>query len=208
MRASSAPYRNYTFRILITKRSRSCEVPSIRFSPFGRGSKNQKFSLLCLYRFPFLRVPDYGIHPRHSPRTFPLWLRAPRCLGFLLILALPLCGAVARAGDCLGEGRNPSPSFASSRQGSTNRLSQPPFSFSYQLYVVSLSLLDFCIARLRRRSSFSHGRPSGNVRGSNSYCTLDPLSRSRVRKTPLARTRGVRAGLPYLEFLILVKQTL
>ena len=52
----------------------------------------------------------------------------------------PLCGAVARAGDCLGEGRNPSPSFASSRQGSTNRLSQPPFSFSFRLYVVSLSL--------------------------------------------------------------------
>src|SRR3989304_6371525 len=42
--------------------------------------------------------------------------------------------------SCLGEGRNPSPSFASSRQGSTNRLSQPPFSFSYRLYVVSLSL--------------------------------------------------------------------
>ncbi len=33
--------------------------------------------------------------------------------------------------SCLGEGRNPSPSFASSRQGSTNRLSQPPSSFSY-----------------------------------------------------------------------------
>jgi len=29
---------------------------------------------------------------------------------------------------------------ASSRQGSTNRLSQPTFSFSYQLYVVSLPL--------------------------------------------------------------------
>ena len=49
----------------------------------------------------------------------------------------------------------PSPSFASSRQGSTNRLSQPPFSFSCRLYVVSLSLLDFSIARLRRRSSVS-----------------------------------------------------
>ena len=92
-------------------------------------------------------VRDYGVHPRHSPRTFPLGLLAPRCLGLALLLALPLCGAGARAPCCLGEGRNPSPSFASSRQGSTNRLSQPPFSFSYRLYVVSLSLLDFCIAR-------------------------------------------------------------
>jgi len=33
---------------------------------------------------------------------------------------------------------------------------------------------DFCIARLRRRSSFSHGRPSGNVRGSNANA-LDPV---------------------------------
>src|SRR3989344_2385244 len=86
---------------------------------------------------------DYGVHPRHSPRTFPLELLAPRCLGLAHLLALPLCGAGARAPCCLGEGRNPSPSFASSRQGSTNRLSQPPFSFSYRLYVVSLSLLNF-----------------------------------------------------------------
>jgi len=124
-----------------------------------------------------------GVHPRHSPRTFPLGLLAPRCLGFLLILALPLCGAGARAGGCLGGGRNPPPSFASSRQGSTNRLSQPPFSFSYRLYVVSLSLLNFSIARLRRRSSFSHGRPSGNVRGSNTNA-LDPPSRSRAISPP------------------------
>src|SRR3989344_3235467 len=54
---------------------------------------------------------DYGVHPRHSPRTFPLGLLAPRCLGLAHFLALPLCGAGARAPCCLGEGRNPPPSF-------------------------------------------------------------------------------------------------
>src|SRR3989338_6806874 len=55
-------------------------------------------------------VRDYGVHPRHSPRTFPLGLLAPRCLGLAHFLALPLCGAGTRAPCCLGEGRNPSPS--------------------------------------------------------------------------------------------------
>ena len=35
----------------------------------------------------FLIVRDYGVHPRHSPRTFPLGLLAPRCLGLALLLA-------------------------------------------------------------------------------------------------------------------------
>jgi len=66
------------------------------------------------------------------------------------------------------------------------------------------SASNFCIARLRRRSSFSHGRPSGNVRGSNANA-LDPPSRSRA--SPLARTRGMRAGLPRY-FLQHLKQNL
>ena len=61
------------------------------------------------------------------------------------------------------------------------------------MFVVSLSLLDFCIARLRRRSSFSHGRPSGNVRGSNASCLPQRVrvrtrfvpTRARTRETPL-----------------------
>ena len=42
-------------------------------------------------------VRDYGVHPRHSPRTFPLGLLAPRCLGLARFLALRHCGAGARA---------------------------------------------------------------------------------------------------------------
>ena len=35
----------YTFRILKTKRSRSCEAPSIRFSPRGLGGHRRKNAL-------------------------------------------------------------------------------------------------------------------------------------------------------------------
>lgn len=38
-----------------------------------------------------------GVHPRHPPRTFPLGLLAPRCLGLARFLALRHCGAGARA---------------------------------------------------------------------------------------------------------------
>jgi len=76
---------------------------------------------------------------------------------------------------------------------SESALAQPPSSFSYRLFAVSLSLLNFSIARLRRRSSFSHGRPSGNVRGSNANA-LDPPSLSRA--SPLAREERDASGTP------------
>jgi hypothetical protein len=76
----------YTFRILITKRSRSCEAPSICFSPCGRGSKNQKFSL----HFLFSSAGGVGgadkkgkyqitkVEPRHT-KFFKEW-RAQICM--------------------------------------------------------------------------------------------------------------------------------
>ena len=74
-------------------------------------TKNRKYKFdivpLTFYHF----ASDYGDHPRHSPRTFPLGLLAPRCLGLALLLALPPCGAGARAPCYLGGGRNPPPSF-------------------------------------------------------------------------------------------------
>ena len=51
----------------------------------------------------------------------------------------------------------------------------------------------FRIARLRQHSSFSHGRPSGNVRGSNANA-LDPPSRSRA--SPLAEDKRDASGTP------------
>jgi len=124
-------------------------------------------------------VRDYGVHPRHSPRTFPLGLLAPRCLGFLLILAI----SALRSG---GEGRRlfggRKESFPQLRLVSAG-LDQPAQPTPFLVFISAVCGIafasDFCIARLRRRSSFSHGRPSGNVRGSNANA-LDPPSRSRA----------------------------
>jgi len=59
--------------------------------------------------------------------------------------------------------------------GSANSLSR----FHIRVVCGVAFVIGFRIARLRRRSSFSHGRPSGNVRGSNANA-LDPPSRSRA----------------------------
>src|SRR3989338_7809917 len=95
---------------------------------------------LCLRSFQLGMRHAHGVHPRHPPRTFPLWLLAPRCLGLALLLAPPHCGAGARAPSCLGGGRNPPPSFGLLLVPSESALAQPLSSFSYLLYVVSLSL--------------------------------------------------------------------
>src|SRR3989344_2346123 len=54
----------------------------------GQKTENTN-SILCLYHSTIFRPRSKGVHPRHPPRTFPLGLLAPRCLGFLLILAIP-----------------------------------------------------------------------------------------------------------------------
>jgi len=76
---------------------------------------------------------DYGVHPRHSPRTFPLGLLAPRCLGFLLILAIP----ALRSG---GEGRR----LFGGRKESFPQLRSPPRSGLLE-YVSALFRLVVCV---------------------------------------------------------------
>ena len=61
--------------------------------------------------------------------------------------------------------------------------SHNPLSRFHDCFRGVASATEFSIARLRRRSSFSHGRPSGNVRGSNANA-LDPPSRSRAISPP------------------------
>src|SRR3990167_8469033 len=81
--------------------------PSFCFGGIRGGQNTEKLNSISVLSRSFLFwcfVRDSGVHPRHSPRTFPLGLLAPRCLGFLLILALPLCGAGARAGGCFWGG--------------------------------------------------------------------------------------------------------
>jgi len=133
---------------------------------------------------------DYGDHPRHSPRTFPLGLLAPRCLGLARFLALRHCGAGARAPAVWGkEGILPpaSPRLGRARPtGSANPLSRFQDCFRGVAFAS-----DFCFARLRRRSSFSHGRPSGNVRG----LILFVVCPTRPMRTTSRREGG--GGLPY-----------
>ena len=143
-------------------------APSVFWRNLGR-TEIQNFKY-CASTISILCVPDHGVHPRHSPRTFPLGLLAPRCLGFLLILAI----SALRSG---GEGRR----LFGGRKESFPQLRAPPRAFGVRPrttpFLVFISAVcgvafatRFRIARLRRRSSFSHGRPSGNVRGSNTSC--------------------------------------
>ena len=121
---------------------------------------------------------DYGVHPRHSPRTFPLGLLAPRCLGLALLLAFARLRA-GGSGAMLFGGRKES--FPQLRLVSAG-LDQPAQPTLFLVFISEFfSRLYIFSCLLRRRSSFSHGRPSGNVRGSNANA-LDPPSRSRARE--------------------------
>jgi len=116
--------------------------------------------------------PAHGVHPRHPPRTFPLGLLAPRLLGCPAFPRLYPRARGRRGQDsCLGRGRNPLPSVGllladvswsiqcfilfhyyflflpPFNVPSESALAQPLSSFSNLLLVVSLSLLNFRIAR-------------------------------------------------------------
>jgi len=121
---------------------------------FRRGGNSEKLNpLSCLYHSTIFRPRSKGVHPRHSPRTFPLGLRVPRCPGLALLLAI----ARLRAGgssDMLFGGRKES--FPQLRLVSAG-LYQPA---QPNLFLVFISAVcgiafasDFCIARSRRRSS-------------------------------------------------------
>jgi hypothetical protein len=139
---------------------------------------------------PLVVRPAHGVHPRHPPRTFPLGLLAPRCLGLARFLTLPHCGAGARAPAVWGkEGILPpaSPRLGRARPaGSANP--HPRFHVRVFLKIIYFFLL--ITSALIRES----GRPSGNVRGSNAYCTLDPPSRSRVPKPRSQGQKGCERG--------------
>ena len=118
----------------------------------------------------FLIVRDYGVHPRHSPRTFPLGLLAPRCLGLALLLAFARLRAGGSGGMLFGGRKESFPQLRLVSAGLDQPAQPTPFLVFISAVCGVASASDFCIARLRRRSSFSHGRPSGNVRGSNASC--------------------------------------
>src|SRR3989338_1774562 len=47
----------------------------------GSGRNEMQNPTWCLRSFQLGMRHAYGVHPRHPPRTFPLGLLAPRCLG-------------------------------------------------------------------------------------------------------------------------------
>src|SRR3990167_9230255 len=107
---------------------------------------------LCLRSFQLGMRHAHGVHPRHPPRTFPLWLLAPRCLGLALLLALPLCGAVARAGRLFGGRKESFPQLRLVSAGLDQPAQPTPFLVFISEFFSSLFTFS-CL--LRRRSSVS-----------------------------------------------------
>jgi len=177
----------------------------------GQKTENTN-SILCLLHSTIFRPRSKGDHPRHSPRTFPLGLLAPRCLGLALLLAFARLRAGGSGAMLFGGRKESFPQLRSpprsglleysvlpfvlwSLNASWLRLaclrsppSHNPLSRFQDCFRGVASATEFSIARLRRRSSFSHGRPSGNVRGSNTSC-LPPACASTHTLYPPVRAR-------------------
>ena len=97
-------------------------------------------------------VRDYRVHPRHSPRTFPLGLLAPRCLGLARFLALRHCGAGARAPAVWGKEGILPPASPLVSAGLDQPAQPTPFLVFISEYFSSLYTFS-CL--VRRRSSVS-----------------------------------------------------
>ena len=178
-----------------------------RASPLGaKQAASNTNPIWCLRSYSYGMRPAHGVHPRHPPRTFPLGLLAPTCLGSLLLLALPACGRVLGQATVWGkEGILPpapprlvrplrgAPSIAG--QGSANRRRQPPFSSSPLCLVARF----FC-QQLRLAAALiqGRGRPSGNVRRREADALAPSLPCA--RKPAREGQEESRAGLPSSQF--------
>ena len=129
---------------------------------FFAGIQKNKTFYCASYILLFI-VRDYGVHPRHSPRTFPLGLLAPRCLGLRFFSPLPALRSGC-SGDTLCGGRKES--FPQLRLVSAG-LDQPAQPTPFLVFISTVCGVafasDFCIARLRRCSS--RPRKTGGVAG-------------------------------------------
>ena len=98
----------------------------------GRTENRKSKQQYCLGHFSVYHPSLKRSTIRHSPRTFPLGLLAPRCLGFLLILAIP----ALRSG---GEGRR----LFGGRKESFPQLRSPPRSGLLEYSVLPFVLWSF-----------------------------------------------------------------
>ena len=133
---------------------------SFCFGEIRGGQKTEKTnSILCLYHSTIFRPRSKGVHPRHSPRTFPLGLLAPRCLGFLLILAIPALRSGGEGRRLFGGRKESFPQLRLVSAGLDQPAQPTPFLVFNITFVVSLSLLDFSIARVQYNALRSFARP-------------------------------------------------
>ena len=109
--------------------------------------RKQKQIQYCASTILLFFVHNYGVHPRHSPRTFPLGLLAPRCLGFLLILAISALRSGGEGRRLFGGRKESSPQLRLVSAG----LDQPAQPTPFLVFISTLcgiaSASDFCIAR-------------------------------------------------------------
>ena len=102
-----------------------------------RASKKETGLNHCLSHFSAMYCPSLkGMHPRHPPRAFPLWLLAPRCLcaGKQIVKRLKY-QKMSRLLDCplfLGRGSFLSPGRAIYSESTRSTPSPSPL---YALYI-------------------------------------------------------------------------
>jgi len=140
------------------------------------GSKCKYYGASCSISSLVVRQGT-GCHPRHPPRAFPLGLLAPRCLGSLRFLASIACGLSGSGRHLFGGRKESSPQLRAPPCSGMREYSVPcrlcgssrvclslerafgvrprtnPLHVFNSSFVVSLPLLNFCIAIERRRSS-------------------------------------------------------
>src|SRR3989344_8088915 len=75
----------------------------------GSGRNEIQNPIWCLRSYRYGMRPAHGVHPRHPPRTFPLGLLAPRCLGSLRFLASIACGLSGSGRHLFGGRKESSP---------------------------------------------------------------------------------------------------
>jgi hypothetical protein len=127
-------------RLLIFEIRREFRIwVSARRRGLGRNARFQKYkckriqTLSLSFLFIIVRPSLKGMHPRHPPRAFPLWLLAPRCL----------CAGKLITRASWGE------EVSSPRVGRYTprvlgvRPRHPHSTLCIFMFVVSLSLLDF-----------------------------------------------------------------
>jgi hypothetical protein len=133
---------------------------------------------------------DYGDHPRHSPRTFPLGLLAPRCLGFLLILAISALRSGGEGRRLFGGRKESFPQLRLVSAGLDQPAQPTPFLVFISEFFSSLYIFS-CL--LRRRSSVSQDALAEMSEAQMQMRLTHPPVRAQARSQ---RRRGMRAGLP------------